>query len=144
GAQSLMQSMVFIKYASLLGGLAMAYMAWGLYRSAGQMKINNNPGYGAVLGGVVFTALNPSFPLWWATAGLRLVLEGFQVLGGLGAILVVFGHWIADLGWYVFVSATVYEGGRKFLTQEYVVNLRRILATILVMISIYFMYSAFI
>lgn len=61
------------------------------------------------LTGVVLTAANPYFLLWWATIGLALATEA--VTFGV-AVFVVFGivHWLCDLVWLEILSVASYQG----------------------------------
>jgi threonine/homoserine/homoserine lactone efflux protein len=111
GASSMLSSEAFMRAVGILGGTYMAYAAWQLRRSVWKPDGGApDMGYGAVAGGIIYTALNPSFPLWWATAGTRLLLEGLSSAGLAGALTVLAGHWAADLGWYVLVSWLVARG----------------------------------
>ncbi len=62
--------------------------------------------YHPVVAGVVTTASNPFYFMWWATLGAALTLNALEF--GL-AVLVVFAvlHWSIDLGWDVFLAYTV-------------------------------------
>ncbi|WP_292485581.1 LysE family translocator [Methanohalobium sp.] len=62
-----------------------------------------------VVSGVVTSASNPYFWMWWFTAGSALVLRGYEI-GLIAAILFVIGHWMADLGWYSAVSISFSHG----------------------------------
>ncbi len=93
--------------------------------------------HGTVLGGAMFTALNPGFVVWWATAGARLLLEGFRQGALAGAGLVLAGHWMADLGWYLAVSVLV-SRGRQRLLQGWVDRVKDALAALLLLIALYF------
>ncbi|MFW6169042.1 MAG: LysE family transporter [Planctomycetota bacterium] len=63
--------------------------------------------------GVVLTAANPYFLVWWATVGLTLAIQamefGVMVLG-LFALL----HWLCDLGWLEFLSLLGFKGTETF------------------------------
>lgn len=49
--------------------------------------------------GLLFTALNPYFLMWWFTVGLPLISEGVR-MGGLAGILTMFGfHIWLDYAW---------------------------------------------
>ncbi|MDI6820078.1 MAG: LysE family transporter [Candidatus Hodarchaeaceae archaeon] len=65
----------------------------------------------AIIGGVLFsTVLNPSVILWWATIGLAMLTEAFLTAAAIGAALWLTGHFLADLGWYSFVSYSITKG----------------------------------
>jgi threonine/homoserine/homoserine lactone efflux protein len=59
--------------------------------------------------GVVTSATNPYFWIWWLTIGSVFLLSTLS--GGiLLALVFMAGHWTADLGWYTFVSSAVHRG----------------------------------
>ncbi len=59
--------------------------------------------------GVLTSASNPYFWIWWLAAGSALVLRGLEI-GLLAAVFFVVGHWMADLGWFTFVSVSMSRG----------------------------------
>ncbi|MDK2892827.1 LysE family transporter [Methanohalophilus sp.] len=59
--------------------------------------------------GVLSSASNPYFWIWWLTAGSALVLRGLEI-GLLAAVFFVVGHWMADLGWFTVVSVSMSRG----------------------------------
>ncbi|MFO7901956.1 MAG: LysE family transporter [Planctomycetota bacterium] len=63
--------------------------------------------------GVVLTAANPYFLVWWATVGLALTIQamefGLLVLG-----LFVLVHWLCDLSWLEVLSLMGFKGAEAF------------------------------
>jgi threonine/homoserine/homoserine lactone efflux protein len=59
--------------------------------------------------GLVTSAANPYFWIWWLTVGSAMVIAGLT--GGivLAAVFMV-GHWCADLGWFTLVSTGISQG----------------------------------
>ncbi|OYT53214.1 MAG: lysine transporter LysE [Candidatus Altiarchaeales archaeon ex4484_2] len=129
----------------LLGGLMLAYMSYLLYRDSSsypdfrleEKAMNRKLAYGSILGGIIFTLFNPSFPLWWATAGSALILEGMKQLGYVGMVLVVVGHWGSDLFYYSFISSLISRGREDTLKKAYQ-PLMIILAFFLAFLAVYF------
>ena len=73
----------------------------------------------SVLGGAFFTAFNPSFVPWWATAGYAVLLVGLaSPLALAGVAVVIAGHVLSDFAWYSLLSFSL-SRGRKFLTDKY-------------------------
>ncbi|MCW3131529.1 MAG: LysE family translocator [Candidatus Methanospirare jalkutatii] len=73
----------------------------------------------SVLGGAFFTAFNPSFVPWWATAGYAVLLAGLaSPLALAGVAVVIAGHVLSDFAWYSLLSFSL-SRGRKFLTDKY-------------------------
>ncbi len=109
----------------LAGGLAL--IAFGILTmkgskdatmSAPEEKAIVNP----YLAGMITSAANPYFWIWWLSIGSALVLSGLQT-GLVMAVIFMIGHWSADFGWYLLVS-TGLDRGRSILSEE---NYRRIL-----------------
>ena len=62
-----------------------------------------------VLAGLVLSAGNPYFLLWWATVGLRLATDAIQ-LGILAFGLFAIVHWLCDLIWLEVLSWASFKG----------------------------------
>ena len=71
-----------------------------------------------VVDGVVASASNPYWSLWWATIGL-----GYMVLsrgqGWVGLVAFFAGHILADAAWYLFVGTAVAAGRGGFTDRMY-------------------------
>ena len=94
----------------LAGGFALALMGLNMIRSrANEVKMEAARVNSSLGGGIFYTAFNPTQPLWWATAGLALLLKGLEVMGIAGVVLVTAGHWLADFGYYGFVSFVMHR-----------------------------------
>ena len=94
----------------LAGGFALALMGLNMIRSrANEVKMEAARVNSSLGGGIFYTAFNPTQPLWWATAGLALLLKGLEVMGIAGVVLVTAGHWLADFGYYGVVSFVIHR-----------------------------------
>jgi len=73
----------------------------------------------AFLAGVLTSAANPYFLVWWATVGATLVFRAWE-FGFWPFALFAVAHWSLDLIWYFLLSAASYRGtsllGRRFQT----------------------------
>ena len=113
-------------FIAILGGLAL--IAFGLLTVKGSKRATltapaSNSAQSPYLAGVITSAANPYFWIWWLSIGSAMVIDGLR--GGLIlASLFMIGHWGADFGWYTLVSASL-DKGRSVLSE---VNYRRILA----------------
>lgn len=89
----------------LLGGAFILWMGWGMLRqSADQLHSDTAANTrSALLAGVVLSAANPYFLLWWATLGLNLALDAKQ-LGLTALVLFALIHWTCDLIWLTILS----------------------------------------
>jgi threonine/homoserine/homoserine lactone efflux protein len=98
-----------------IGGGFLIYMAVGMFRNQGQntddteFSQSKNP----LLTGIILTAGNPYFLLWWATIGLALASQALQ-LGPLAFAIFAVIHWLCDLVWLEILSQVSFRG-RKFL-----------------------------
>src|SRR5665647_306017 len=106
---------VALPYTSAIAGIGgIALIAFGVLTIAGSRKATmRTQGLQAVvnpyLAGLVTSAANPYFWIWWFTIGSAMVIAGLQ--GGLvlvGALMI--GHWSADTVWLTMVSTGVSKG----------------------------------
>jgi threonine/homoserine/homoserine lactone efflux protein len=71
-----------------------------------------------VVDGVVLSAANPYWILWWATTGLAYInLARTLGIAGLTAFFV--GHILSDYVWYGFVSVLVAKGRERISDRSY-------------------------
>jgi threonine/homoserine/homoserine lactone efflux protein len=59
--------------------------------------------------GVVLSAANPYFLIWWATIGLALIVQGIK-LGAAAFGLFLAAHWLVDVVWLEVLSVAGYQG----------------------------------
>ncbi len=107
---------------SLLGGGMIVWMGIGMFRTRQEVvEKGRDLKYGPVTAGIIMSATNPFFLLWWATAGALLVMK-FNDYGVAGLPVFVFTHWVCDLIWLSIVSVVIFKTrslwGKKF--QEWV------------------------
>jgi threonine/homoserine/homoserine lactone efflux protein len=69
-----------------------------------------------VMAGVLMSAANPYWLIWWLTIGLGYVMFSMQY-GWLGVALFFIGHILADFAWYTLVSGAVAQG-RRFISDR--------------------------
>jgi len=99
---------------SILGGAFLLFMAAEMFRgmiSGGSavQKGSRTP----LAAGILLTAGNPYFLIWWATVGAALVVRATAYgVVGMGALML--GHWSIDLAWLWFLSALSFRGGTFF------------------------------
>jgi threonine/homoserine/homoserine lactone efflux protein len=106
---------VALPYTSAIAGIGgIALIAFGLLTIAGSRKatmrtISPKAVANPYMAGLVTSAANPYFWIWWLSIGSAMVIAGFQ--GGLvlvGALMI--GHWSADTVWLTLVSTGVSKG----------------------------------
>lgn len=103
---------------SILGGTVLIWLGITMFRIRTEVsQQGKNVAYNPVVAGIVTSALNPFFILWWATIGSMLIMNSLE-FGVAGFALLVPVHWLCDLVWLSLVSAVIYKTrslwGRKF------------------------------
>jgi threonine/homoserine/homoserine lactone efflux protein len=119
GLAPFFQRNAFAATVGFAGGLVLVWMGLGILRSIrGGRSEERYREVTPFMAGVLMSAGNPYFIVWWATVGATLVLTAWQY--GVWQ-LVVFGvlHWSLDLVWDWFLSSASYRGtkvlGERFL-----------------------------
>jgi threonine/homoserine/homoserine lactone efflux protein len=107
---------------SVAGGAMIIWMGIGMFRTRRDViEGGKDLKYNAVTAGIIMSATNPFFLLWWATVGSLLVMK-FKAYGTAGLPVFIFTHWVCDLIWLSIVSLVIYKTkalwGKKF--QEWV------------------------
>lgn len=106
-----------ISYMAIIGGTVMFLFGLVIIKSAKRASTMDiaasaskiNLPAGPVSAGILTSALNPSFLIWWLTAGSAIILQ--EYLAGIFAVIAfIVGHWIADLGFLVAVSSSFSKG----------------------------------
>jgi len=79
-----------------------------------EFDAKDDSGLHPVVAGVLMSAANPYWLLWWLTIGLGYVMFAVKY-GWAGVVLFYLGHILADFAWYTLVSGAVAQG-RRFLS----------------------------
>ncbi len=93
----------------ILGGSMIIWMGISMFRARTEVALaGRDLPYTALIAGILTSALNPFFWLWWATAGGMLIMKihGFGVVG-LAPFIGL--HWLCDLIWLSFISILIYR-----------------------------------
>lgn len=99
----------------IVGGLALiAFGTLQIYESAKSKTINHQKEKSQkvrhpLILGLVFTALNPFFIIWWLTAGLQLIYEALAIASFAGILVMYIAHVWMDYAW---LTATAYFAKR--------------------------------
>jgi threonine/homoserine/homoserine lactone efflux protein len=106
-------SLRYVRVSILLaGGLFLLFMGYDMLRNIhkNQGAGSITPGYGPLAAGILLTAGNVYFLLWWATVGASLITRAVAFgLAGLGVFIAV--HWLCDFVWLYILSAASFRGG---------------------------------
>jgi threonine/homoserine/homoserine lactone efflux protein len=99
---------------ALVGGVLLLVMGIDMLRAARRTEVQarRSERY-PLLAGILLSAGNPFFLIWWATVGATLVSRSLEF--GVGGVLALaLTHWSCDLGWCCFLSALSFRGGQFF------------------------------
>lgn len=134
-----------LPYTTAIGAIGgIALMVFGILTITGSRGASlNGPVTGTAsnpyIAGIVTSAANPYFWIWWLTIGSAMVIAGLS--GGIIlATVFMVGHWCADLGWYTVVSAGISKG--KSILSD--ISYRRIMAVcgvFLILFGAYYLLS---
>ncbi|MDH5754133.1 MAG: LysE family translocator [Candidatus Bathyarchaeota archaeon] len=120
------------------GGFVLILMGAFMIKSRSEeVKVEHSKVNSSILGGVFYTAFNPTQPPWWATAGLLLLLQGSELMGTVGIATVTIGHWLADLTYYTLISYMIYKYGRYINPWQRQISI--ILGLFIAILGLYFM-----
>ena len=126
----------------LAGGLVLLYMAYGMFKTS---KTTPDTHAGArkdkpVLAGIVLTASNPYFLIWWATVGLALATTATE-FGIWAFALFAIVHWLVDLLWVSALSLASFHG-TTLLGPKLQTIVLKICAAAMLFFAIFFIYNA--
>ncbi len=98
----------------LVGGAFLVFMGISMIRGAARpvnetVVDNRSP----VISGILLSAGNPYFLIWWISVGAFLVFRASD-FGFMGFMVFLLTHWLLDLVWYGFLSLASNRGGRFF------------------------------
>ncbi len=139
GFNIVLQSDTAQKVIGIVGGLMLLYMGadmiWSSFKNKIKIELDGGKtgSRNMVLSGLLISAANPYFLLWWAIVGLGFLLDAYKVFGIAGIVLFYLGHISADFIWYGSISAII-GTTRKFISQ----NIYRIIIALLGCVLVYF------
>jgi threonine/homoserine/homoserine lactone efflux protein len=99
----------------LAGGVVLVFMGVQLLLSlrngntGAEASVQRHP----LVIGMVLTAANPYFLVWWATVGLALASKAMAI-GVLMLAAFALVHWLCDLGWLEVLSLAGFKGAEVF------------------------------
>lgn len=120
-APFLVRDDVFI-LISLTGGSVLLWMGLSMLRSLPDLCLEeqgaDSNSRNLVFAGIVLSAVNPYWLIWWASIGLGYIMHSMK-FGMLGVAAFFSGHILADLAWYGFVSFGISRGRHLFSNALY-------------------------
>lgn len=94
---------------SIAGGAMIIWLGIGMFRARTEVVHQGRDlSYNAITAGIVLSALNPFFLLWWATVGSMLIMKVVDY-GAVGLVAFTAVHWSCDLVWLSIVSVLIYR-----------------------------------
>jgi len=109
----------------VFGGAFLGWMGFDMVKSSIKKTVSlgiqngkNLKSRNFVLAGLIVSASNPYFILWWATTGIESMRQAYM-LGILGILVFFIGHILADLTWYLAISITFASGKKLFSDTVY-------------------------
>ena len=104
-----------------VGGIALILFGWLTIagsRTATMSTSAVQPVSNPYAAGLITSAANPYFWIWWLSIGSAMVIAGLE--GGLIFVgIFMVGHWSADTAWFTLVSFTVSKGRTLFSDSAY-------------------------
>ncbi|WP_456431367.1 LysE family transporter [Thermosulfuriphilus sp.] len=104
-----LQNPLASKIIGLLGAGILLWMGIDLARSPTNF-IKTKAHFSPLISGLLLSAGNPYFLLWWATIGASLITRSLK-FGFLGFILLATAHLLCDLIWLTLLSRAAHRGG---------------------------------
>jgi threonine/homoserine/homoserine lactone efflux protein len=133
---------VALPYATsiaIIGGIALVVFGALTIVSSRKATLDSSvkqPIANPYLAGLMTSAANPYFWIWWLSIGSAMVIAGLE--GGVvlvGAFMI--GHWTADISWYTVVSTSVSKG-RAVLSESAYKKIMVLCGTFLIFFGIYY------
>ena len=113
GFEKIITSQIVLDVIGFVGGLFLLSMAYSMFRDIKNpdCEISGNNSANPIIAGIVLSATNPYFLLWWITIGIKLASQARQ-LGVAAFILFIVVHWLCDLIWFSFLSFASFKGAK--------------------------------
>jgi threonine/homoserine/homoserine lactone efflux protein len=142
GAISLAVLPQFREYVSILGAVSLFVFAGLQVRTALRESSSNQlPKHGPFFIGILLSALNPFFLIWWLTIGFKLISDALLLYSFIG-IGIMFGfHIWMDYAWLGTVGFLSSRGKKILSTKNYKVFMI-VLSGVLVYFGITFLVQA--
>mgnify|MGYP000877102143 CR=1 FL=1 len=103
-----------VRIIGVVGGLTLLLMAYDMFRGLPHLSMQaatqSPQNAGPFTAGILLSATNPYFWIWWATIGLGMFGPAMAARGRRGVAAFYLGHYSADLVWYTLVSLLIATG----------------------------------
>ena len=120
---------------SIFGAITLFVFAFIQIRTTLQKAKNNpsKPKQGPLVTGILLSALNPFFILWWLTIGFKLILDAMLIWAFTGILIVFVMHIWMDFVWLGGISYVASKSSQIISNRNY-----KILMIILSLVLVYF------
>ena len=143
GLRQILGSKIVFNTLTILGGGGIILMGLYIFLKAGQLKLSLdtkiNLSSGLILSGIFLTAFNPTFPAWWLSIGAGLLSRAL-LFGLVGVIVLILGHWLADLTWFSILGF-VAARGKAWLNEKSYQLILKTLGLILFTFGLWFIFQ---
>ncbi len=103
------QSTGFQLFLSIAGSAMIVWLGIDMFRARKKVVSQGKDlPYNSFTAGIIMSASNPFFLLWWATIGWMLISR-IVPYGTSGLTALIIAHWLCDLIWLTLVSNVVYR-----------------------------------
>ena len=104
---------------TILGAAGLFGFAILQIRSVAKQKfsLETRSGQGPFVAGILLSALNPFFIIWWLTIGLVLISESIQTFGIIGIVILFLFHIWMDYAW-LFTIAAFSSKAKNYLSKR--------------------------
>jgi len=94
---------------SVLGSGMIIWLGISMFRARTEVvRKGKDLPYNAFTAGIITSAFNPFFLLWWATIGSMLIMRILD-FGAIGLVVFIIVHWLCDLIWLTLISVVIYR-----------------------------------
>ena len=105
-----------------------------------KFSIEIKSGQGPFVAGILLSALNPFFIIWWLTIGLVLISESIQNFGIIGIMILFLFHIWMDYAW-LFTIAAFSSKAKNYLSKRNFKIIIFVLSIVLIYFGIDFLFK---
>lgn len=124
------------------GGIVLLFMAYSMFKTAARSAVAQAASTKTrpVLAGIILTASNPYFLVWWTTVGLGFAITATNF--GLHAfVLFAVVHWLVDFVWVTMLSFASFHG-KALLGPKPLVIVLKICAAAMLLFGLFFLHNS--
>lgn len=110
----------FRESISILGAISLfLFAAFQVRNILLRSPINHLPGRGPFFIGIILSALNPYFVVWWFTIGLKLISDALIMYSITGFAIMFTSHLWMEYAWLILVAFLSGRGKKILATKNY-------------------------